>query len=168
MKRISIIFSFLVLLSVSAAAQVKIGYYSYEQSLKAMPGYAVMQEDMARLRQQYDAETKRSEEEFNAKYEDFLETLSTLAPSIRRKRQTELQLMIASNVQFRNEAQRLLQQAEENALEPLRLMLNEAIKTIAEEKGLIIVINTDGNNCPFIDPSYAIDINADIEGQWKK
>ena len=101
----------LVLLSLSATAQVRIGFFSYETMLKAMPEYPQMQEELRKLRSQYDAETKRSEEEFNAKYEDFLENMDSYATSIRRKRQTELRTMLEANVQFRNESQRLLKQS---------------------------------------------------------
>ena len=38
-----------------------------------MPGYAIAKHNMDELREKYDAETKRVETEFNAKYEEFLD-----------------------------------------------------------------------------------------------
>ena len=52
---------------------LRFGYLSYETALKSMPDYAVVQQKLADLRQQYQNETLRVEDEFNRKYEEFLE-----------------------------------------------------------------------------------------------
>lgn len=44
-----------------------------------MPGYAIAKHNMDELREKYDAETKRVETEFNAKYEEFLDGQRTYA-----------------------------------------------------------------------------------------
>ena len=51
---------------------LRFGYFSYEEVLHTMPGYAIAKHNMDDLRAKYDAETKRAEDEFNAKYEEFL------------------------------------------------------------------------------------------------
>lgn len=55
-----------------------------------MPGYAIAKHNMDELREKYDAETKRVETEFNAKYEEFLDGQRTYAKTILEKRQAEL------------------------------------------------------------------------------
>jgi outer membrane protein len=47
-------------------------------------------------------------------------------------------------------------------MEPLRAKLNEAIATVAREKKLALVVNTDANACPFIDPEMGIDIQEPV------
>lgn len=47
-----------------------------------MPGYAIAKHNMDELREKYDAETKRVETEFNAKYEEFLDGQRTYAKTI--------------------------------------------------------------------------------------
>ena len=79
------------------------------------------------LRQKYESEMKRSEQEFNAKYEEFLDEQRDLVPAILRKRQTEIQEMMEKNVAFKQEAQRLLKQAETDALTPVKRKLNDAV-----------------------------------------
>ena len=149
----------LVLLSLSATAQVRIGFFSYETMLKAMPEYPQMQEELRKLRSQYDDETKRSEEEFNAKYEEFLDSYSTLATSIRRKRQTELQQLMESNIKFRDEARRLLRQAEDDAMAPLQQRLDATIRSVAQKHGFTFMLNTDSHACPYIDPAFGEDVS---------
>lgn len=147
---------------IDSDAQVKIGYFSYDTVLKSMSEYRMAQVELDKLRAQYEEETKRAEEEFNAKYEDFLDNLSTLATSIRRKRQTELQQMMEINVNFRNEAKRLILQAEEDVMAPVKKHLNDAIAVAARDNGFIVVLNTDGNACPYIDPAWGEDITPYI------
>ena len=94
------LFTFLPL---NASAQVSYGYLSYERAICAMPEYADMQSNIEQLREQYANETKRAEEEFNKKYEEFLEGQTTFAPAIYSKRQSELQELMEKNIAFKQE-----------------------------------------------------------------
>ena len=117
------IFLFLMLLlPIMASAQTafKFGYLSFEEALKAMPDYAVVQRNMTDLRNKYAAEAKRSEDDFNAKYEQFLDGQRDFAPSILQKRQAELQELMEKNIAFKKESERLLKQAEVDAVGPLK------------------------------------------------
>ena len=96
-----------------------------------MPGYADMQKSLAELKRQYANETKRSEEEFNQKYEAFLEGQKDFAPSILKKRQYELQELLNNSVSFKKEAARLLEQAEADMYAPLKKRLNEILRQVA-------------------------------------
>lgn len=139
------------------------GYFSYDQALKSMPGYARIEDDMATLRQQYDIEAKRVEDEFNRKYEDFLEGQRDLAPSIRKKRQNELQDLLDRNVAYKEEAIRLLEQARSEALAPLKEKISEVLKELAMMRGYAFIINTDGNTLPYVDATRGEDINATLK-----
>lgn len=143
-------------------ALLRFGYLSYDSALAAMPDYALVKQQLADLRQAYDAEMKRVEEEFNRKYEDFLEGQKDFPRTILLKRQTELQEMLQRNLQFKHEGLRELEQCEREMIAPLRSQLNEAIAKVAREKKLALVINTDANACPFIEPSMGEDVTADV------
>lgn len=155
------------LLIFSSNAQVKIGYLSYSEALQSMPEYRMAQEGLSELRAQYDNETRIAEEEFNAKYEDFLDNLTTLAASIRRKRQIELQQLMESNIRFREEASRLFKQAEEEALKPVRDTLNEKLAKIAQENGYIIILNSDGDALPYINSEWGDDVTELVKNALK-
>ena len=114
-----------------------------------MPEYAVAQKNLADLRAKYDEEMKRAEDEFNAKYEELLETQRDLIPSILSKRQTELQEIMEKNVAFKKEAVRLLDEARKDAYAPLRERIFEAVRRIGRERGYAFVLNTDGDACPY-------------------
>ena len=137
---------------------LRFGYLSYEQALRSMPQYAVVQQQMADLRAQYQAETKRVEEEFNLKYEEFLEGQRDFPKTILQKRQTELQELMEKNIAFRDESRRQLAAAEQEAMQPLKTRLHEVIAEIASRQQLALVINTDANACPFINPAMGVNI----------
>jgi len=151
------------LLPFLADAQVKFGYFSYDDAFRSMPEYAIAQANLNDLRSKYDAETKRVEEEFNRKYEEFLEGQSDFAPTILQKRQTELQELLKKNVAFKAEASKLLQQAEVDAYAPLRDRLAKVLQTIGSREGYTFILNTDGDACPYIDPTMGEDVTEKVK-----
>ena len=68
------------------AVAFRYGYVHYDSVLYALPAYAEAQKSVTALRQKYDKELKRAEDEFNAKYEDFLDGQRDFVPSILHKR----------------------------------------------------------------------------------
>ena len=135
------------------------GFFSYNEVLEAMPDMTLLKKKMADQRSQYEAELKRAEEEFNKKYEEFLDGQSELAPSILQKRQSELQELMNRNLAFKEEAQRLLKQAEEEAFAPLRLQLSDLLNKIGQERGYAFIYDTDTKALPFLNPDTGEDIN---------
>lgn len=144
------------------APALKFGYLSYDLAMKSMSEYATVQMRMDSLRSAFNAEMQRVEDEFNRKYEDFLDGQKDFPRTILLKRQTELQEMLQKNLVFKQQLQQELKDTEAQLMAPLRIHLNEAIATIAHEQGLALVINTDANACPFIDPAMGVDVNETV------
>lgn len=147
---------------VGSAQSLRFAYLSYDKVMKSMAEYTVAMNNIKSLRQQYDAEIKRTEEEFNNKYEEFLEVQQTLAPSIRNKRQVELQDMMNRGIAFKGEAERLLRQAEDDALAPVRKKLSDSISQYGRSEGYAFILNSDNNNLPFVNVEYGEDITETI------
>lgn len=141
------------------APTLKFGYLSYDLALKSMKEYVTVQMRMDSLRSAFNAEMQRVEDEFNRKYEDFLDGQKDFPRTILLKRQTELQEMLQKNVTFKQQSIQEMKDTESQLMAPLRIHLNEAIATIAREQGLALVINTDANACPFIEPAMGVDVN---------
>ena len=143
-------------------SNIIIGFLSYDSALVSMPEYAIAQQQIAQTRQAYDDEMKRVEKEFNDKYEEFLENRKDYPRTILLKRQTELQELLEKNIAFKNQSRKELQQIERQILAPLRIRLNETIATIARQQQLTMVVNTDSNACPFIEPMQSVDLNEAV------
>lgn len=138
------------------------GYFSHDSVLHAMPDYALASHNLSDLRMQYEAEMKRSEEEFNKKYEEFLDGQHDFVPSILRKRQAELQDLMEKTLAFREECQRLLAQAERDLFAPLNAKIAAAVQTVGKQKNLAFILNADGNTLPYVNNAIAEDVTASI------
>lgn len=162
-----ILFIFLLALPLIASAQIRFGYLSYNTVLTSMTDYQLAKRSIDDLKLKYDAEMKRSEKEFNEKYEEFLEVQRDLVPSILRKRQGELQEIMEKNIAFKNDAQQLLKQAETDAYAPVKKKLNEAVANVARERGYAFVINTDNDACPYVNPEMGEDATEAVKAAIK-
>ena len=146
-----------------AKAQVLcIGYLSHDSILTAMPQYKFVEAEMDSLRQAYEKEMQRVEKDFNEKYEAFLEGRKDYPRTIMLKRQTELQQLLERNVKFKEQSRRELADIRKQKLAPLTTALNDAIATVAQQQHLLVVLNTDSNACPFIDPEMSVDITHEV------
>ena len=149
-------------LSCSHAVAQSFGYLSYDQALKSMPEYVIVQKKLADLTAQYEAETKRVEDEFNTKYEQFLEGQRDFPPTILQKRQSELEELMEKNIAFKEESRQLLATAEKESMAPLHEKLAAAIQQVGTSRGLAFILNTDQNAVPFINPSMGIDVTEAV------
>ncbi len=156
MKRV--IVALFLALPVALAAQVKIGFLSYSEVLQQMPEYAQAQERMNTLKAQYDKEAKSSEEDFQRKFAEFLQGQKDFPQNILLKRQAELQTMMETNIKFRQEADSLMQKAETDMLAEVQDKLDVAIEAVGISEGYAAILNTDDNQCPFINPALGNDV----------
>ena len=169
MKRLASIILFIgVFLGIFAQENTfRFGYLSYEGAIQSMPDYAIVQKKMKALQEQYQAETLRVEDEFNRKYEDFLEGQRDFPRTILQKRQTELQELMEKNIQFKEQGRQELADAEREALAPLRIRLIELLSTIGREKGFAFIYDTDTKALPFLNISFGEDINQLVQDALK-
>lgn len=147
--------------------QFKYGYFSYQQTLESMPGYAVAKRNYEGLKAKYEAEMKRAEDEFNAKYEEFLDGQRDFAPAILKKRQAEIKELMEKNLAFKDESKRLLKQAETEMFAAVKTKLATAVLKVGKERGYAFILNTDSNTAPFINPMIGEDATAFIKEATK-
>ena len=108
---------------------------------------------------------KRVEDEFNKKYEDFLDGQQNFAPSILKKRQAELQDLIEKNMAFKKEAQQLLKKAEKEALAPIKLKVMLAAAKVGQQRGYAFILNIDGDALPYVDSTMGEDITQAVKAE---
>lgn len=150
----------LLALPLAAAAQVKLGFFSYSEVMKQMPEYVQAQQKLENLKAQYDDEAKRGEEEFQRKFAEFLQGQKNFPQNILLKRQAELQNLMDAGIKFRNEADKLLANAERDLMAEVEDKLSVAIEAVGIEQGYAAILNTDGRQCPFVSPALGNDVAA--------
>lgn len=159
----------LALLPVVASAQdtlaqpIRFAWFNYDEVLRAMPEYEAASRSIDSLKAEYAREAKRSSDDFTQKYEEFLDQQRTLAPSIRRKRQAELQELMSQNIAFKAEGERLLNSAQQKAYATARQKLHKAVAAIAAKRGYAFVLNSDGDNLPYADSTQGDDITQELK-----
>lgn len=164
MKKLFLFLAFVAFtFAANAQTTLKFGYFSFDDAMKKMPDYAVVQHNINDLQAKYDAETKRVEDEFNKKYEQFLDGQRDFAPTILQKRQAELQDMMEKNVAFKQESARLLAQAKKEAYDSLKVKLRLAVKVIGDQRGYAFILNTDNDAVPYINNASGEDISAIVK-----
>lgn len=168
MKKLILFFLLLATMPALAQSELKFGYLSYNAVMQAMPEYAAMQNSMAELRQKYEAEQKRVEDDFNKKYEEFLDGQKSFPKTILQKRQSELQEMLDKSVAFKKESQRLLKQAEEDAMAPVMVRLAETLDALGKERGYAFIVNIDEKVALWLNPSLGEDITATVIAQLQQ
>ena len=145
----------------------RFGYLSYEAAIQSMPEYDTVQQQMKALQEQYQAETLRVEDEFNRKYEDFLDGQRDFPRTILQKRQSELQELMEKNIRFKEQSRLELAEAERQAMAPLRIRLIELLSTIGRERGYAFIYDTDTKALPFLNISFGEDINQLVQDALK-
>lgn len=167
MKKLFLFFAFAAVSFAADAQNIKFASFGYDSVMCSMPDYEAAQATLRELRKQYDTEVKRTEEDFNNKYEDFLEVQGELDPTIRNKRQGELQELMAKGIAFKEEAHKLLRKAEKELLAPVHARIKEALDNVAWENGYAFVLNTDNNAVPYTDPDMCEDITGILKERLK-
>lgn len=163
MKRIIPLLLFLwPVLSAAAQSQVKIGVIHYDSLLVAVPEYAVAQQHLQALRQQYEAEASYNEEQFKRLFTEFLQGQKDFPQNIMLKRQRDLQDQMEKSLAFRHECDSLLRRAEAEMLAPIRQRLDEAIRSVGIECGYEYIYNADTHALPFVHPLVSEDATARI------
>ena len=158
MKRLVLIL--LAILPMAVCAQTQFGYLRFRKVMEQMPEYAKAKQDLEVLKQKYEQEAVRGEEEFQRKFVEFLQGQKEFPQSIMQKRQLELQNLMDNGVSFRIQVGQLLEQAEKDLLAEVDKKLKQAILEVGVEQGYGLVLNTDGNSCPFINPLAGVDVTT--------
>lgn len=166
----TILFLLLTVVSLAVSAQdtkdsvaTKFGYLSYDSVMVGMPDYADFKTSMAELREHYEAEQKRVENDFNKKYEEFLDGQASFPKTILQKRQSELQEMLDRNIDFKKQSQKMLNDVEANLMNTIKATINTAVAIVAQERGYAFVLNTDKEAVPFINPALGEDITEAVK-----
>jgi len=170
MKNFLLLTALLASLSLTTSAQTDdmpeivqkpyFGYLSYDSVMHAMPEYESAMNSYESLKTTYDNEMKRSEQDFNKQFKEYVDGQKSFPENIMLKRQKELQQLMDQSLQFKNEAEQLLTQAKAELLAPVYERLQQVIEAIGVERGYDFILNTDNHASPFINKSKGEDING--------
>lgn len=153
----------LTFVSMAAVAQSHFGYISYQEIVKALPEYAIVEADLDTLQAKYEAEIERADREFNQKYADFIDEQDRLPENLRIKRHKELQELMERSIAFKDEVNSAMREARAEMMQPLYDRVDEAITAICEGNGYDYILNTDEKAYLVINPKRGKDITEKVK-----
>ena len=109
--------------------------------LTTLPEEKEVESQLKTLETQLLKQSQAKEQEFQEKYQDYLQTSQNMAEVVRQDKEKELTQLQQSFQEFQQNAQTSLQQKSTELLNPLYKKIGDAIEHVALEKGYSHILN---------------------------
>ncbi|CAH0336981.1 hypothetical protein FVB9288_02717 [Flavobacterium sp. CECT 9288] len=142
-------------------AQAKTAHVDVSEIMTKMPAVLDGQKQLDKLSGTYDAEYKKMVEEYQGKLKKYEAEASTVTEAINGERSKEVQDMQKRIVDYRDNAQKELQQKESDIMKPLMEKVRASIQKIGKAKGFQYIV--DGSSLLLADgPNITADVKKDL------
>ena len=134
------------------SAQTKTAHVDVNEIMAKMPAMLDAQKQLEKLSTTYDADYKKMVEEYQAKLKKYEAEAATVTEAVNGERSKEVQDMQKRIVDFRDNAQKELQQKESDIVKPLMEKVRVSIQKVGKAKGFQYVLDgaslllADGTN----------------------
>lgn len=164
MKQIKILLiATILILGTSQAinAQAKTAHVDVSEIMSKMPAMLAAQKQLETLSGTYDSDYKKMVEEYQAKLKKYDSEAVTVTDEINGERAKEIQDMQKRITDFRDSAQRELQQKESDIVKPLMEKVRTSIQKVGKAKGFQYVL--DGSTLLLAEgPNLTNDVKKDL------
>jgi outer membrane protein len=143
------------------SAQAKTAHVDVSEIMAKMPAMLDAQKQLEKLSSTYDTDYKKMVEEYQAKLKKYEAEAATVTEVINGDRSKEVQDMQKRIVDYRDNAQKELQQKESDIVKPLMEKVRASIQKIGKAKGFQYVL--DGSSLLLADgPNLTMDVKKDL------
>jgi outer membrane protein len=142
-------------------AQAKTAHVDVSEIMTKMPAMLEAQKQLDKLSTTYDADYKKMVEEYQGKLKKYEAEAATVTEVVNGERSKEVQDMQKRIVDFRDNAQKELQQKESDIVKPLMEKVRASIQKVGKAKGFQYVL--DGSSLLLADgPNLTMDVKKDL------
>ncbi|MCW2117840.1 OmpH family outer membrane protein [Flavobacterium sp. 7A] len=142
-------------------AQAKTAHVDVSEIMAKMPAMLEAQKQLEKLSSTYDTDYKKMVEEYQGKLKKYEAESATVTDAINGDRSKEVQDMQKRIVDFRDNAQKELQQKESDIVKPLMEKVRASIQKVGKAKGYQYVL--DGSTLLLADgPNITADVKKDL------
>lgn len=142
-------------------AQAKTAHVDVSEIMGKMPAMLDAQKQLEKLSGTYDADYKKMVEEYQTKLKKYEGESATVTEAVNTERSKEVQDMQKRIVDFRDNAQKELQQKESDLVKPLMEKVRASIQKVGKAKGFQYVL--DGSSLLLADgPNITADVKKDL------
>jgi outer membrane protein len=134
------------------SAQTKIAHVDVNEIMSKMPAMLDAQKQLDKLSTTYDSEYKKMVEEYQGKLKKYEAEAATVTEAVNGERSKEVQDMQKRIVDYRDNAQKELQQKESDIVKPIMEKVKASIQKVGKAKGFQYVLEStplflaDGTN----------------------
>lgn len=122
-------------------AQAKVAHVDVSEIMSKMPAMLDAQNQLQKLSGTYDAEYKKMVDEYQTKIKKYEAEAATVTEAVNGDRSKEVQDMQKRIVDYRDNAQKELQQKETDIVKPLMEKVRASIQKIGKAKGFQYVLD---------------------------
>ncbi len=126
-----------------AAQNFKFGTVNSVEIFNLMPEKATAEQQLEALQKQYEAEFVKMQEEFSAKYKEFVDAQETMPENIKQRRMQEIQEIQQRIQNFREVAASDLEEQQNKLMAPIQEKMSTAIKAVGEENGFTFIFDVN-------------------------
>ncbi|SHF84214.1 periplasmic chaperone for outer membrane proteins Skp [Flavobacterium segetis] len=142
-------------------AQAKTAHVDVSEIMTKMPAMLDAQKQLDKLSTTYDGEYKKMVEEYQGKLKKYEAEAATVTEVVNGDRSKEVQDMQKRIVDYRDNAQKELQQKESDIVKPLMEKVRASIQKVGKAKGYQYVL--DGTSLLLADgPNLTMDVKKDL------
>jgi len=128
--------------SQTASAQAKVAHINVQELMTSMPDMKAANTQLEKIGKTYDSEYKTMVQEYQTKLDKYEKEAATVGDAVNQTRQTEVQEMGNRIQQYQQNAQKELQQKQEDILKPILEKARLAIQKVAKAKGFQYVLDS--------------------------
>ena len=125
-------------------AQAKTAHVDVSEIMAKMPAMLDAQKQLEKLSGTYDTEYKTMVEEYQNKLKKYEQEAATVGETVNETRSKEVQDMQKRIVDYRDNAQKELQQKESDIVKPIMDKVKASIQKVGKAKGFQYVFNSEG------------------------
>jgi outer membrane protein len=142
-------------------AQAKTAHVDVTEIMSKMPAMLDAQKQLEKISSTYDADYKKMAEEFKAKLAKYDAEASTVSEAMNGERQKEVSDMQKRIQEFGQNAQKEVQQKQEDITKPIYEKVRASIQKVGKAKGFQYVL--DGSTLLLADgPDITADVKKDL------
>ena len=143
------------------SAQTKTAHVDVNEIMAKMPAMLDAQKQLEKLSTTYDSEYKKMVEEYQGKLKKYEAEAATVTEAINGERSKEVQDMQKRIVDYRDNAQKELQQKESDIVKPILEKVRASIQKVGKAKGFQYVL--DGSSLLLADgTNLTADVKKDL------
>ncbi|MDR0431116.1 MAG: OmpH family outer membrane protein [Tannerellaceae bacterium] len=123
------------------AQEIKIAYVNVQEIFMAMPELSNIEKQLTEMNEKYTQELNVMRDEYQKKYSDYVAQQDSLTENIKLRRMQEIEDIRSRMENFLPIAQQDMQKKQEELYKPVQEKIQNAIKSVGEEKGYTYIID---------------------------